>query len=104
MEFNDNNFENEVIKSGAPVLVDFFAPWCGPCKIQGPIIDELSNEMNDGKVKIGKVNVDANQAVAEKFGIMSIPTLMIFKNGEVVEVMMGLQNKESLKEKLLKLI
>ncbi len=100
MEFNDNNFENEVIKSTVPVLVDFFAPWCGPCKILGPIIEELSMEMNDGKVKIGKINVDANQVMAEKYGIMSIPTLMIFKGGEVVEVMMGLQSKEVLKEKL----
>jgi len=104
MQLDDNNFENEVSKFNGVALVDFFAPWCGPCKIQGPIIEELASENTNANIKIAKIDVDANPASAEKFGIMSIPTLIIFKNGEVVEVMNGLQNKESLKEKLLKLI
>lgn len=98
--FSDDNFEAEVIKSNVPVLVDFWAPWCGPCKMQGPIVDELVTEFEGKKVKIGKLDVDANQASAQKYGIMSIPTLAIFKGGEVAETMVGMQSKEVLTEKL----
>ena len=98
--FSDDNFESEVIKSDVPVLVDFWAPWCGPCKMQGPVVDELAEEFNGKKVKIGKLNVDENQASASQYGIMSIPTLAIFKGGEVVETMVGMQSKEILQEKL----
>jgi len=94
----DKNFDNEVLKSAVPVLVDFWAPWCGPCQIQGPIIDELAKEVTTAKIT--KLNVDENQAIAAKFGVMSIPTLMIFKNGSVVEQMVGLQQKADLKRKL----
>ncbi|MGB0757562.1 MAG: thioredoxin [Patescibacteria group bacterium] len=98
--FTDQNFEEEVIKSDKPVLVDFWAPWCGPCKMQGPIIEELAEVMKDKNIKIGKLNVDDNQATGQTYGIMSIPTLAIFKDGEVAETMVGLQSKEVLQEKL----
>ncbi|HUT22604.1 MAG TPA: thioredoxin [Candidatus Bipolaricaulota bacterium] len=102
--FTDVNFEDEVLKYEGPVLVDFFAEWCGPCKMQGPIIDELEQEMDGKAVKIGKMDVDANPKTAEKYGIMSIPTLMIFVNGEVKETMNGVHNKEDLKGKLQSLL
>ncbi|MFH0969290.1 MAG: thioredoxin [Patescibacteria group bacterium] len=98
-EFNDKNFEQEVIKSGKPVLVDFWATWCGPCQMMGPIIGELSREM-EGKVKIGKLEVDSNPEIAEKYEIMSIPALKVFKNGQVVKEFTGLQNKEILRKEL----
>ena len=98
--FNDDNFEAEVMKSETPVLVDFWAEWCGPCKMQGPIVDELATEFEGKKIKIGKLDVDANQVSSQKYGIMSIPTIAIFKGGEVVETMVGLQSKEILAEKL----
>lgn len=98
--FTDQNFDQEVIQSTTPVLVDFWAPWCGPCKMQGPIIEELAGEMAGKNIKIGKLDVDTNQAAAQKYGIMSIPTLAIFKDGEVAETMVGLQSKEALKSKL----
>lgn len=96
IEFTDQNFEQEVLKSDKPVLVDFWAPWCGPCKIMGPIIDELAGEIAD-KSKVGKLNVDENPATAEKYGIMSIPSLKIFKGGQVVEEFTGVQSKDILK-------
>lgn len=101
--FNDQNFDAEVLKSDKVVLVDFWAPWCGPCKILGPIIEELSKEMGE-QVKIGKLNVDENSATAGKYAIMSIPTVMIFKNGMVVDQMLGVQSKDVLKNKLQKLV
>jgi thioredoxin len=95
MEFNTANFDSEVVGSDVPVLVDFWAPWCGPCKMIGPIIEELSGEFGD-KVKIGKVNVDDNQELAGKFGIRGIPTVMLFKGGDVVNSFVGLRSKEDL--------
>ncbi|NIP39075.1 MAG: thioredoxin [Candidatus Dadabacteria bacterium] len=87
-EFSDDNFESEVIKSDLPVLVDFWAPWCGPCRIIAPVVEELSESLA-GKLKVGKLNVDDNQQVSMKFGIRSIPTLLVFKNGEVAEQIIG---------------
>ena len=93
MQFTDQNFETEVLKSDVPVLVDFFAEWCGPCRMLGPIIEELTEEMKDKKVKIGKINIDEAPETAKKYNVMSIPTIIIFKNGEPVEKMSGVQNK-----------
>lgn len=98
----DDNFDGEVMQANLPVLVDFWAPWCGPCRIQGPIVEELAKEQ-EGKVKIGKMNVDENPRTAMKFGIMSIPTLMIFKGGAVVKQFIGVQSKETLQAELNKL-
>ena len=95
----ESNFEGEVLKSPAPALVDFWAEWCGPCKMLGPILDELAAEY-DGKVKIGKVNIDEAQALAGRFGITSIPTLLFFKGGEVVDQVVGLRSKKDFKVKL----
>jgi thioredoxin 1 len=97
---NDQNFEAEVLKSDVPVLVDFWAPWCGPCKILGPIVEELAKDMEGKPVKIAKMNVDESQDIPAKYGIMSIPTLMIFKGGEVVDQMVGVTAKDTLVEKL----
>lgn len=91
--FTDQNFEEEVLKSEEPALVDFFAEWCGPCQVTRPIIEELAKEY-EGKVKIGKINVDENQQVAAKYGIMSIPTVLIFKNGQEVKREVGFVSKE----------
>ncbi len=93
----DQNFEEEVLKSEPPVLVDFWAPWCGPCRMVGPVVEELAGEY-EGKVKVGKLNVDESQETAQKYGIMSIPTLAIFKNGEVFQQMLGAQSKEAIAE------
>ncbi len=93
--FEKATFETEVLKSEVPVLVDFWAPWCGPCKMIGPIIEEMAAEFGDD-VKIGKVNVDNNQEIAGQFGVRGIPTIMIFKGGEVVESFVGLRPKEDL--------
>ncbi len=95
MEFSGDNFETEVVNSDVPVLVDFWAPWCGPCKMITPIIEELSGEFGD-KVKIGKINVDNNQDLAAKFGIRGIPTVMLFKGGEVFNSFVGVRPKEDL--------
>lgn len=95
------NFENEVLKSEGLVLVDFWAPWCGPCRMLGPILEELEQEMGE-KVKVCKVNVDEEGALAQKYGIMSIPAVFLFKGGEVVETMIGLQPKESFEDALKK--
>ncbi len=95
--FTDQNFQEEVLNSPLPVLVDFWAPWCGPCKIVGPIVEELAKDYA-GKVKVGKLNVDENQNVSSQFGIMSIPSLMLFKAGQPVKTMVGAQGKESFKK------
>lgn len=99
MEFTDQNFDQEVIASKVPVLVDFWAPWCGPCQMMGPIVVELAEKMGD-KAKVGKLNVDENGAVSSKFGIMSIPALKIFKGGVVVKEYVGVQPMEVLKKAL----
>lgn len=98
LNFTDENFEEEVLKSEKTVLVDVFATWCGPCRMMAPIIDEIAEEMQD--VKVGKVDSDENPEVAEKYGIMSIPTIMIFKNGEVKKVFVGLTSKTEIIEAL----
>jgi thioredoxin 1 len=100
LNLNDQNFNEEVLKSKVPVLVDFWAPWCGPCKMQSPIIDELAKEYEGKAVKIGKLNVDEAPQSASKFQIMSIPTLMIFKDGKPVDQMMGVQDKNTLVAKI----
>lgn len=94
---SDKTFSSEVLQTkDMPVLVDFWAPWCGPCKIVSPIIEELSHEY-EGKIKVGKLNVDDNQQTASQYGIMSIPSLLFFKNGNVVKTVIGAQGKEALK-------
>ncbi len=97
--FDDQSFEAEVLKSEIPVLVDFFAEWCGPCKMMSPIIDKLATEY-EGKVKIGKVDVDSNPEAAGKFQVQSIPTIIMFKGGEMVNQMVGFQSEENLKKAL----
>lgn len=101
-EFTDQNFEQEVLKSDKAVLVDFWAPWCGPCQAMGPIIESLAQEM-EGKAKVGKLNVDENPAVSQEYSIMAIPSLKIFKGGQVVKDFTGLQNIDTLKEALEKI-
>ncbi|MGD0038464.1 MAG: thioredoxin [Bacteroidota bacterium] len=101
IELNEINFEQEVLKANIPVLIDFWAVWCGPCKMIAPIVDELAIEY-DGKLKIGKVDVDNNQQIAMQYGIRSIPTLLVFKSGKVVEQIVGAAPKKALIEKLSK--
>ena len=96
--FTDSNFNDEVLKSDVPVLVDFWAPWCGPCQMMGPIVEALAKE-NEGKgFKVGKLNVDENQNVAGQFNVMSIPTFLVFKNGAPVDQVVGGVQKEKLQE------
>lgn len=95
----DSNFESEVLKSDKPVLVDFWAVWCGPCQMQGPIVEDVAKQLV-GKAKVGKMNVDENPGTAQKFNIMSIPTIMIFKGGTVVKQFIGVQSKETLLSEL----
>lgn len=92
IEFTSENFENEVLKSNIPVLVDFWASWCGPCKMVSPFVDELADDF-EGRAKVGKVNVDEQMELAEKFKVMTIPTVMIFKNGEMVQKSVGAKPK-----------
>jgi thioredoxin 1 len=99
MELNDQNFDQEVLRSDKPVLVDFWAPWCGPCQMMGPVIEGLAEKM-EGVAKVGKLNVDKNSASASKYGIMSIPALKIFKNGEIIKEFTGVQSEENLKKAL----
>ncbi len=99
MEITDANFQKEVLESSVPVLVDFWAVWCGPCKMIAPVVEEIAGEY-DGKLKVGKVDVDNNPEVPLKYGIRSIPTLMIFKGGNVVEQIIGAVPKRNLLDKL----
>ncbi|GJQ20561.1 MAG: thioredoxin [Bacteroidia bacterium] len=101
LTLTDENFQEEVLKSDKPVLVDFWAEWCGPCRMVAPIVEELAQEYN-GSLKVGKVDVDANQKVSMQFGIRSIPTLLIFKGGKVVEQVIGAVPKRALTEKVAK--
>jgi thioredoxin 1 len=93
---SDKSFDEEILKSDKPSLVDFWAPWCGPCRASGPIIEELAGEYKD-KVKVAKCNIDENDATASRFGVMSIPTFILFKDGKVVDKVVGLIPKEHLK-------
>jgi thioredoxin 1 len=97
--FTDGNFDDSVLKSGAPVMVDFWAEWCGPCKRLGPTVDALAVEYV-GKVTVGKMNIDENPKVPETYQIRGIPTILIFKGGQVVESLVGLAQKEDLKKVL----
>jgi thioredoxin 1 len=99
----DKNFNDEVINSQVPVLVDFWAVWCGPCQMIGPVIAEIAQEF-EGKIKVGKVNVDENQATAAKYGIRGIPTLLFFKGGEVANQVVGVQPKNKLVELINKIL
>lgn len=94
LTLTDQNFAAEVEKAATPVVVDFWAPWCGPCKIISPLIEELAKDYA-GKVKVGKLNVDENPETASKYGVMSIPTVFVFKNGQPVKTLIGAQGKES---------
>jgi thioredoxin 1 len=100
--FTDTNFESEVLKSQVPVLVDFWAPWCGPCRTMAPTVEELAEEIDSATIKIGICNVDENGGLAEQFGIMSVPTFLVFKGGQVVEQISGSMEKDVLKERIMK--
>jgi thioredoxin 1 len=96
-ELSDNDFETEVLQSSQPVLVDFWAPWCGPCRMIAPVVEELARD-NQGTMKVAKINIDDSPNTAATYGVSSIPTLMIFKNGEVADRFVGVQPKKRLQE------
>ncbi len=97
--FDESNFKEEVLNSPVPVLVDFWATWCGPCKMIAPIIDQIATEMA-GSAKVGKVDVDANNSLASAFNVRSIPTLIYFKNGQVVDTIVGARSRDEILQKL----
>ena len=99
LEVSDQNFEDEVIKSDLPVVIDLWAPWCGPCRMVGPVIEKLA-EAYDGKVKFCKLNVDENQQTAVRYSVMSIPTLLFFKDGKVADTVIGAMPEQALKPKV----
>ncbi|MDF2595535.1 MAG: trxA [Clostridia bacterium] len=98
-KFTDNNFEQEAVEASMPVVIDFYADWCGPCKMMSPVIDELAADY-EGKVKVGKVNTDENRGVASKYNIMSIPTIILMKDGQVVDTVVGAIPKTVLEQKI----
>ena len=95
--FNEENFENEVINSEKTTIVDFYADWCGPCKMMSPVIDKIAEE-NAENIKVGKVNVDENQDIAIKYNVMSIPTILVFKNGNIAKTFVGVTPKQEIEE------
>ncbi len=99
LDITDRTFDKEVLQSKMPVLVDFWAPWCAPCRVVSPIIEELGAEYQ-GKLKVGKINVDDNSETASKYSVMSIPSIFIFKNGKPIKTMVGAQGKESFKKEI----
>ena len=103
LEITDSNFEETVLKSDKPVMVDFWAAWCGPCRMVGPIIDELSEEY-EGKAIIGKIDIDSNQQYAAQFGVRNIPTVLVFKDGELVDRKVGVSSKNDYAQAIDKLI
>jgi len=103
LQVTDADFEQEIIKSEIPVMVDFWAEWCGPCKIVGPTVEELAKDY-EGRVKIAKMDVDSNRETPTRFGIRNIPTLILFKNGEVAQTIVGAHPKSHLEEELKKLL
>ena len=98
-ELTDDSFESEVLKSNIPVVVDFWAPWCGPCRMVAPVLEAVSQKMN-GHIRIFKLNTDENMKTAQEYGIMAIPSLLVFKNGQEVERMVGFMPQDKLEEKL----
>lgn len=103
VQLNDGNFKTEVLESNLPVLVDFWAPWCGPCKMVGPVVEEIAQDY-EGKLKVGKLNVDENSQTASQYGIMSIPSLLFFKDGKVIDQIVGAVPKQQFVEKIDKVV
>lgn len=99
LKFTDENFEQEVLKADTLALIDFYADWCGPCKMMAPVIDEIANEF-EGIVKVGKLNVDNSPSISSKYKVMTIPTLLFIKNGEVIDTIIGVVPKATLVEKI----
>ncbi|MCE9586654.1 thioredoxin [Candidatus Uhrbacteria bacterium] len=98
--FNEANFQAEVLSSSSPVLVDFWAEWCGPCRVMGPIVEEIASETDESKLKVGKLNVDENMHLSTEYRILSIPTMLVFKDGKPVDTIVGSMSKQDLLAKL----